>query len=86
MAIAQSRLTAQNQISVPAESRKKLGVGPGSVLEWDEENNQVVVRRAGRYSSEQVHDALFPEGGPRKSSGDVKDGIRKYIRKQHARR
>ena len=86
MAIAQSKLTSQGQISVPAEVRKKLGVGPGSVLEWDEEDNHVVVRRAGRYSSEQVHDALFPEEGSGKSPGDVKDGIRKYIRKRHARR
>ena len=61
MAIAQSRLTAQGQISVPAEIRKKLGVGPGSVLEWDEQNDQVVVRRAGRYTSEDIHGALFPE-------------------------
>jgi antitoxin PrlF len=79
-------LTSQGQISVPAEVRKKLGVGPGSVLEWDEENDQVVVRRAGRYSSEQVHDALFPEESLRKSPGDVKEGIRKSIRKRHARR
>ncbi|MBV8308177.1 MAG: AbrB/MazE/SpoVT family DNA-binding domain-containing protein, partial [Gammaproteobacteria bacterium] len=48
MALAQSRLTAQGQISVPAEVRKKLGIGPGSVLEWDEQGEQIVVRRAGR--------------------------------------
>lgn len=85
MAIAQSRLTAQGQISVPAEVRKKLGVGPGSVLEWDEQNDQVVVRRAGRYSSKDVHGALFPEEGSKNSPADVKDAIRKYIRKRHAR-
>lgn len=85
MAIAQSRLTAQGQISVPVEVRKKLGVGPGSVLEWDEQNNQVVVRRAGRYTSNDVHGALFPEQGPKKDPADVKDAIRKYIRKRHAR-
>jgi AbrB family looped-hinge helix DNA binding protein len=85
MAIAQSRLTAQGQISVPAEVRKKLGVGPGSVLEWDEQNDQIVVRRAGRYTSKDVHGALFPEEGSKKYSTDVKDAIRKYIRKRHAR-
>jgi antitoxin PrlF len=85
MAIAQSRLTAQGQISVPAEVRKKLGVGPGSVLEWDEQNDQVVVRRAGRYTSEDVHRALFPEEGAQDGPADVKDAIRKYIRKRHAR-
>jgi AbrB family looped-hinge helix DNA binding protein len=34
MPIAKSKVTAQGQISVPAEVRKKLGIGPGSTLEW----------------------------------------------------
>lgn len=85
MSSAKSKLTAQGQISVPAEIRKKLGVGPGSVLEWDEQDDQIVVRRAGRYSSEDVHHALFPDGRPNTSPVDVKDAIRKYIRKRHAR-
>jgi AbrB family looped-hinge helix DNA binding protein len=85
MAIAQSKVTAQGQISVPVEVRRKLGVGPGSVLEWDQQGDQVIVRRAGRYSSEEVHQALFPEKGPGEKAGDVKDAIRKYVRKRHAR-
>lgn len=87
MPLALSRLTAQGQVSVPAEVRKKLGVGPGSVLEWDEKNDEVVVRRAGRHTSADVHQALFPGGSPgRKASASVKEGIRKYIRRKHARR
>jgi AbrB family looped-hinge helix DNA binding protein len=86
MTIAKSKLTAQGQISVPAESRQRLGVGPGSVLEWDEQDDQVVVRRAGRYSSEEVHSALFPAGHPPPPPEDTKEAIRKYIRKKHARR
>ena len=86
MIIAKSRLTAQGQISVPAEVRQRLGVGPGSVLEWDEQDDQVVVRRAGRYTSEEVHRALFPDGAPAGSAPDVKEAIRKYVRKKHAGR
>ncbi|MBI4192135.1 MAG: AbrB/MazE/SpoVT family DNA-binding domain-containing protein [Betaproteobacteria bacterium] len=87
MPIAQSKLTAQSQISVPAEIRRKLGVGPGSVLEWDEKNDEVIVRRAGRYSSADMHEALFPDGGPkRKAPASTKEGIRKHIRRKHARR
>jgi len=85
MAIAQSKITAQGQISVPVEVRKKLGVGPGSVLEWDESNDQIVVRRSGRHTSADVHDALFADGKP-KARLDVKEGIRKHVRKKHARR
>jgi AbrB family looped-hinge helix DNA binding protein len=86
MALAHSRLTAQGQISVPAEIRKKLGVGPGAVLEWDEENGQVVVRRAGRYSSEDVHRAVFRKGPIKaKTVDEMKEGIRRYIKGRHAR-
>jgi AbrB family looped-hinge helix DNA binding protein len=85
MTLAKSRLTAQGQISVPAEVRKKLGVGPGSVLEWDEQNDEVVVRRAGSYTSDDIHRALFPQKVTKASDGEVKEGIRKYIRKRHAR-
>jgi antitoxin PrlF len=86
MALATSRLTAQGQISVPAEVRKKLGVGPGAVLEWDEENGQVVVRRAGRYSSEDIHRAIFRKPPEAKSLDDLKEGVRRYIKARHARR
>ena len=85
MTIAQSKVTAQGQISVPAEVRKKLGIGPGSVLEWCEQDGTVVVRRAGRFSSSDVHQALFAkEGRKGKQVPDVKDAIRKYIRHRHA--
>ena len=83
MAIAHSKVTAQGQISVPAEVRKKLGVGPGSVLEWDEEDDQIIVRRAGRYTSQDVHAALFPEEGSRARPVEMREAIRKYIRKRH---
>ena len=87
MPLAQSKVTAQGQTSVPLEVRRKLGIGPGSVLEWDEEGEKVVVRRAGRFSSEDVHRALFPRGTPmRRTLDQLRDGIRRYMRKKHARR
>jgi AbrB family looped-hinge helix DNA binding protein len=82
----QSKVTAQGQISVPAEVRKKLGIGPGSVLEWHEQDGSVVVRRAGRFTSLEIHQALFPQGAPKgKSVPDVNAGIRSSIRWRHAR-
>ena len=83
---ARSRITAQGQISVPAGIRKKLGVGPGSLLEWSEQGEEVIVRRAGRHSFEDVHAAAFPEGAPaRKSIPELKEAIRNRMRKRHAR-
>ena len=85
--IAHSKLTAQGQVSVPAAVRRRLGVGPGAVLEWDEDGGAIVVRRAGRYSSEDVHRALFPKRAPTpKTLEQIKEGIRRYTRKRHARR
>jgi len=86
MTIAQSKVTAQGQISVPAEVRKKLGIGPGSVLEWHDQDGSVVVRRAGRFSSSDMHQVLFPKGIPKaKPVPDLKAAIRRHIRQRHAR-
>ncbi len=86
MTLAHSKLTAQGQISVPAEVRRKLGVGPGSILEWDEEDDQIVVRRAGRYTSEDVHRALFRTPPRPRTVEEMKEGIRRYVKRRHARR
>jgi AbrB family looped-hinge helix DNA binding protein len=86
MAIAHSKVTAQGQISVPMDVRRKLGIGPGSVLEWEEEGDKMVVRRAGRFTSEDIHRALFGAKPPKvRSLDELKEGIRRYTRKRHAR-
>jgi AbrB family looped-hinge helix DNA binding protein len=85
MTIAHSKMTSQGQISVPAEVRKRLGVGPGSTLLWDEDGDRIVVRRAGVVSSEDIHRALFAERPKPKSLKQLKEGIRDCARKRHAR-
>ena len=86
MAIAHSKLTAQGQISVPAEVRRKLGIGPGSVLEWDDDGEKVVVRRVGRYSSEDVHRSLFPTSPKPRTLTELKEGVRRHVKKRRASR
>ena len=86
MALAHSKLTAQGQISVPAKVRRKLGVGPGSVLEWDDDGEQVVVRRVGRYTSADVHRSLFPAPPTPKTIAELKEGVRQHIKKRSASR
>ena len=85
MPLAYSKLTAQGQISVPAKVRRKLGIGAGSVLEWDAEGENIVVRRAGRYTSEDIHRALFARVPRRRTLKELKEGISKYIKGRHAR-
>jgi AbrB family looped-hinge helix DNA binding protein len=86
MSIAISRVTAQGQVSVPAEVRRKLGIGPGSVLEWNEQGHTIVVRRSGRYSSVEIHRAIFGHDVPEPPGlAELKEGVRRHIRTRHAR-
>jgi len=84
--LAYSKLTAQGRISVPAEVRRKLGIGPGSLLEWDAEGDKIVVRRVGRYTWEDVHRALFATRPGRRTLKELKEGTWKYVQGRHARR
>ena len=84
--IAHSKVTSQGQISVPADVRKKLGVGPGSILEWVEDGDKVVVRRKGTYRSKDIHKALFPDGPPKRVTlKQMKEGIGRGISEHYAR-
>jgi antitoxin PrlF len=88
MKVAQSRVTAQGQVSVPAEVRRHLGLAPGSILEWKaDDDGSIVVTRAHRFSSEEVHNALFPKKEPETHTlSELKAGIAKHMRLKHARR
>ena len=86
MANAHSKLTAQGQISVPAEVRRELGLAPGSVLEWRQEGAHYVVRRATRHTSEEIHVALFAKPPKSKSLAELKAGIKQRVKQKHARR
>lgn len=86
MAAVHSRLTAQGQISVPARIRHKLGLAPGSLLEWDDSGDDVLVRRAGRFSSEEIHRSVFSAPPKPRTLADLKDGLRRDIKRRRARR
>jgi AbrB family looped-hinge helix DNA binding protein len=86
MAMAHSRVTAQGQISVPAVVRRKLGVGPGSTLEWQEEGERIVVRRVGRFTSADLHAAVFSGPPKPRTLAQLKAGLKTYVKRRHARR
>jgi AbrB family looped-hinge helix DNA binding protein len=81
----QSKVTAQNQTSVPAEIRKSLGIGPGTLLNWENRNGEAIVRRVGKYSFADIRKKLFPDGPPKGPPVDVKKAIAEHIRRKHAR-
>lgn len=86
MTLAHSKVTAQGQVSVPAKVRQRLGVGPGSVLEWDDDGEKVVVRKAGRYSSEDIHRAIFAGTPKRRTVEEMKQGVGRHVKARHAGR
>jgi len=86
----QSKLTSQGQVSVPAPIRSFLHLIPGSVLVWTKEGDRIVVERAKRHSTAEVHHALFsgdaPRQGKAKTLAELKQGVSEHLRRRHAGR
>lgn len=85
MKLAQSRVTAQGQISVPSEVRRRLELVPGSILEWDSEDDRITVRRVGRHTFDDLHRVLFSQKPQPRSLEELKEGLRQSVRARHAR-
>ena len=82
----ESKITSQGQVSIPAPIRQKLGLTPGSKVEWCVQGDDVIVRRATTYTSQDIHDALFVTPPASHTVEDMKEGIRSHLRRKHARR
>jgi antitoxin PrlF len=86
----QTKLSSQGQVSVPAKVRAFLHLGPGSVLVWAQDGDRIVVERARRHSTAEVHRTLFAEGVPEgvapRTSAEIKQGVRQYMQRRHAGR
>jgi antitoxin PrlF len=91
---AMTKLTSQGQVSVPAAVRHFLHLMPGAVLVWSQEGDRIVVERATRHSTAEVHQALFaghapttgPVAAPAKTLVELKQGIRQRMQRRHAGR
>ena len=83
MIIAESKITSQGQISVPAKIRKLLGLAPGSVLEWYERDGEIMIKRAAKYSSADIHAALFPEPPEPISVEEIDDAIKQRMNEKY---
>lgn len=86
MVIAHSKLTKKGLVLVPEEVLQKLGIGPGAVLEWGEDGENIVIRPVRKYTSQDLHRALFPKPPKAHTLKEMKDGIRDYMKERYARR
>ena len=82
----ESKITSQGQVSIPALIRKRLGLTPGSTMAWCVQGDDVIVRRATKYTSQDIHDAVFAEPPGPHTVEEMKEGIRNHLRDKHARR
>ena len=82
----QTKLTSQGQVSVPAPVRSFLHLIPGSVLVWTQEGDRIVVERAKRHTTAEVHLALFADAAPgrAKTFSELEQSIRQSIQRRHA--
>jgi bifunctional DNA-binding transcriptional regulator/antitoxin component of YhaV-PrlF toxin-antitoxin module len=84
MGIAQSRITAQGQVSIPVAVMRQFGLAPGEVIDWEAVEGRLVIQKAGQYSMEDVREALRIPPGVHKSGQEIRDGIRARMRAKHA--
>ena len=82
----QSNVDSRGRICIPAPVRRKLGIGPGSVLKWEERDGLYLVRKAGKHSSKDIHTALFVKAGATgKHPIDTRQAVADAVRKRQAR-
>lgn len=85
MARNESTIDSQGQTSIPVRIRQKLGLVPGSRVEWYEQGDDVIVRRATKYSSRDIHHALFSVSPDPHTVDEMNQGVSGYLRQKHAR-
>jgi AbrB family looped-hinge helix DNA binding protein len=85
MMIAYSKVNTEGQISIPEEIRRKLRITPGSIIEWKQDGDQLILRKTKQYSSHQIHEALFPKRSPKpKTLEQLKKGISQKTKRAKA--
>ena len=82
--LARSKVTTQDQTSVPVEVRKRFGIKPGCELGWYEEGGRLYVDLARPHT---LADARAALKGKRtsQSNADIKDGIKAHITEKFKR-
>jgi len=68
-----SRVTSQNQISIPSEVRKRFDIHPGTELVWEEQDGELRVRPK-RYTVEDVQALLSDPPGGTRSLAELRQG------------
>ena len=84
MSIAKSRITAQGQVTIPVAIMRLFGLAPGEVIEWNEQEGNLVVQKAGQFSLEDVQKALRLPSGIHKTDDQIREGLKARVKAKHA--
>lgn len=82
--IARSKVTAQDQTSVPMEVRKRFGIKSGCELGWYEEGGRLFVDLARPHTLADARAALKGRSAPA-SAQDLKVGIKAHVAEKFKR-
>lgn len=86
MSLAQSKITAQGQVSIPVSVMRLFGLAPGEVISWDSLDGRLVIEKSGQYSLDDIQKALKLPKGIRKTDEEIRSGIKAGMRAKHAGR
>ena len=77
----------EQRMQVLEDLAMRLGLVPGSVIEWEAEGDAIVVRRGGKFSSLDIHRAVFGDEPPVPVTLEEMDAaIAAQVSARHARR
>ena len=80
----ETMVDSRGRTSIPVPVRGKLGLTLGSRVEWCVQGGEVIVRRTGKYTSRDIHAALFATPPASRTVDDMKGGIRTHLGRKHA--
>jgi AbrB family looped-hinge helix DNA binding protein len=82
---AVSRVTSQNQISIPAAIRRRFRIGAGTELIWEERDGVLVVRPK-RYTLDDLRALCAERPVPTRTLSQIRRARDKALREKYARR
>jgi bifunctional DNA-binding transcriptional regulator/antitoxin component of YhaV-PrlF toxin-antitoxin module len=82
--LARSKVTAQEQTSVPVEVRKRFGIKSGCEIGWYEEDGRLFVDLARTHTLADIRAIVQKKPGP-PSRVDTKDSIRAHVAEKFER-
>lgn len=82
--LARSKVTTQDQTSVPVEVRKRYGIKSGCELSWYEEDGRLFVDIARTHTLADARAALNGRSTPM-TSQEIKEGIKTHLAEKFKR-